>query len=142
MARFNRASALLQLGRFGEALADAEDAEARHRRLPPPADRRLSSVYGLEMQALAGLGRGGEAIAAGRKMVAAAGTQTFEDAANIAIGMTRFAGLLIDTGPPAEALTVARDAMRLTQSLLFGGGGAYREVSQTVVDAAWRAAQP
>jgi tetratricopeptide (TPR) repeat protein len=139
LARFNRASALLQLGRFGDALAEAEESERRHRQLPALAQRRLSSVYGLEMQALAGLGRTEEALAAGRRMIATAGRTTYEDAANIAIGMTKLAEILVRHGPPGEALTAARDALALTQSLSLGGSGTYREVSGTLVDAAWRA---
>jgi tetratricopeptide (TPR) repeat protein len=140
LARFNRASALLQLGRYGAALADAEEAERRHLMLPAPAQRRLSSVYGLEMQAFAGLGRTDDALAAGRKMAATAGTATYEDAANTAIGMTRLAEILVRHGSAADALTAARDALALTRSLSLGGGGTYREVSRTLVGAAWRAA--
>ncbi|MEO8667092.1 MAG: hypothetical protein ABI399_01135 [Bauldia sp.] len=138
LARFNLASALIQVKRYGDALAAARDAETRTSALPPPVGNRLSAIYGVEMQALDGLGRYEEATAAGRQMIAAGSKATYQDAANLTYGMTSLAGLLVKAGPPADALLVARQAMAMTQSLALGGGGIYRGVSTALVDAAWQ----
>jgi tetratricopeptide (TPR) repeat protein len=142
MARINLASAELTLGRFADALATAKLAETLNAKLPVDAQKRLSSVHGLAMQALAGLKRPEEAIAEGRAMVATLSQDTYEDAANRAIGLTRFAGVLVKSGPAADALSMARAALSATQSLAISAGSDYREPAGIFIGAAWRAGQP
>ena len=140
LARFSLASALVSVGRYGEARKTAMKAAVMHEALPGLAKRRLAAVYGVEMQALAGLARADDAIAAGRRMMNAAIIDTYEDATNMAVGMTAFAGILIEAGTAPEALDMARQALAMLQSQAVAGGGAYREVSGVMVGAAWRAA--
>ncbi|CAN5143555.1 hypothetical protein BH10PSE9_BH10PSE9_22200 [soil metagenome] len=140
MTRINLASAEITLGRFADALATAQLAATLNAKLPVDAQKRLSSVHGLAMQALAGLKRPEEAIAEGRAMVTLLSQDTYEDAANRAIGLTRFAGVLVKSGPAADALSMARAALSATQSLSIAAGSDYREPAGIFVGAAWRAA--
>jgi tetratricopeptide (TPR) repeat protein len=140
LARFSRGSALIQLGRYADALAAAADAETRTMTLPEMAQARLPAILGVKMQALAGLGRDGEAIAAGREMLALGPGPTYDEAANLAFGMTFFAGVLSRAGLAADALGAARQALAMTRKLSLGGGSAYRPASLALVKAAWRAA--
>ncbi len=141
LARFSLGSALIQVGRYEDALAAADDAAARTRALPDIVANRLSAIAGVRMQALEQLGRRGEAIAAGREMVALGSGATREEAGNLAFGMTFLARVMSRGGAPDDALPVARKALSLTQSLMLGGAGVYRDASTAVVAAAWQVAE-
>ena len=92
------------------------------------------------MQALAGLGRHEEAVAAGREMVAAAPSDTYEDASNLAVGLTAFSIILTRDGAASEALDMARRAMATLQFQEVAAGGSYRDAARSLVGAAFAAA--
>jgi tetratricopeptide (TPR) repeat protein len=77
LARLNLASALVTARHYEEALTVSGESIALHAGLPNLAQRRLGALYGIRRQALAGLGRDPEAVAAGRARIAAAQGDTY-----------------------------------------------------------------
>lgn len=138
--RVNLASALVWAGRFPEALAVVAEADRLFSKLDRDVSRELSLLRGIEMSALSGLDRFGEAVAAGRSMLALAKVETYDDATSLVTGLVGFAWALIKSGAPAEGLGAARDAMATLQSQAVSGGGAYRDAAQVLVGAAYAAA--
>ncbi len=140
LARLNLASALVTARHYEDALTVSGESIALHAGLPGLAQRRLGALYGIRMQALAGLGRDAEAVAAGREMLVTAQGDTYEDASNLAVGLTAFSTILTKDGAAVEGLEMARRAMATLQFQEVGAGGAYRDAARSLVGAAFAAA--
>lgn len=140
IARLNLAARFADSGKFEAALTVIHEAEA----LAAGQPRLDHIVYGLrlvEMQALTGLDRLPEALAAGAAMMRLANPDTSTDRQNMILGEQLFAKTLIKSGDLSAAVPAARNALARTVDLGFGGSGVRRAPAIVLVEAAWAAAQ-